>query len=41
MELHTLEALLNTGINFFHTKLPTMSKIEKVSLEKLTLKYTK
>lgn len=41
MELSTLETLLNTGINFFHTKLPAMSEIEKVSLEKLTLKYKK
>jgi hypothetical protein len=41
MELSTLDALLNTGINFFHTKLPAMSEIEKVSLEKLSLKYNK
>jgi hypothetical protein len=41
MEKSTLESLLDTGINFFHTKLPHMSEVEKVSLEKLSLKYKK
>ena len=41
MEKSTLESLLDTGINFFHTKIPRMSEVEKVSLEKLSLKYKK
>jgi hypothetical protein len=35
----TVEKLLDMGINFFHTRLPSMSEKEKISLDNLVKKY--
>jgi hypothetical protein len=40
MEKNIIDELLELNINFFHTKIPSMSSIEKSSLEILVKKYS-